>query len=112
MDLCERIVTVCGLGQLGSVFSTGLLKAGYTVSPILRGHLGSIGQRRGEPVWICVGEADLEKVVGNIPKEEIGNCIFVQNSLFMEDIKRLGLEEATCVQVWFSKKNGELFLSE
>ncbi len=100
----QRIVTVCGLGQLGQTFATGALKSGLTVEPIRRRDI--LTDREREALWVCVGEKDLVAFVEQIPSSYLDKCIFVQNGLFMTDIEKYRLQKSTFVQVWFSKKEG------
>lgn len=99
-------VVVVGLGQLGSVFSHALLRAGHPVMPVNRGDdLETVAGSVPEPalVLVAVGEADLDPVLESMPAAYRDRVALLQNELLPEDWRRHELP-ATVAVVWFEKK--------
>jgi ketopantoate reductase len=102
-------VVVIGIGQLGAVFANGFLKLGYAVIPVTRSQ--SVAERlvsAGEPelVLVAVGEAQLPKVLDQIPGAYRERVALVQNELVPRDWLTRGFSEPSGVVVWFEKKAG------
>jgi ketopantoate reductase len=100
---------VWGLGELGSVFARGLLRAGRSVHPIVRGtDVAALAARVPEPdvVLIAVGEAELDAVLGEVPAAWRDRSALLQNELRPRYLARHGLDAATLAIVWFEKKRG------
>ncbi len=102
-------VIVVGLGELGAVFSRGLLRAGRPVFPVTRREsLRDLATRGVDPelVLVTVGEADLASVLDNAPDAYRGRLGLVQNELLPRDWLAQGIETPTVAVVWFEKKPG------
>lgn len=102
-------VVVVGLGQLGGVFSEGLLRCGHPVVPVLRGtDRGQVARLYPEPALVlaAVGEDDLSATVSSLPAEWRSRMALLQNELLPSQWLDLGIEHPTVAVVWFEKKAG------
>ncbi len=102
---------VIGLGELGSVFATGLLKNGHQVIPVLRhDNLQEIAKAHPQPdsVWICVAEKDIHTVLASLPNHWKDRLVLIQNELLPQDWQQHSIDEPTVISVWFEKKAGKL----
>lgn len=102
---------VIGLGELGSVFATGLLKNGHQVIPVLRhDNLQEIAKAHPQPdsIWTCVAEKDIKIVLSSIPDTWQQQLILIQNELLPQDWLEHDISEPTVISVWFEKKAGKL----
>ncbi len=102
---------VIGLGELGSIFATGLLKNGHQIIPISRhDNLQEIAKAHPKPdsVWICVGEKDIHFVLSHIPDTWQQQLVLIQNELLPQDWLQHNISEPTAISVWFEKKAGKL----
>ena len=100
---------IVGMGELGAVFAHGLLKLGHPTYPVTRKQqVSEVISAVGEPevVLVCVGEADLGRVLTEIPARFRDRVGLVQNELVPRDWLRAGLEQPSGVVVWFEKKAG------
>jgi len=105
----NKSVVVVGLGEMGSVFSRGFLKSGYSVHPVLRGmemKTVAADNRQPEMVLLAVGEVDLNEQLMKIPAVWKDKLILLQNELLPRDWQQLNLEP-TVISVWFEKKKGQ-----
>jgi ketopantoate reductase len=102
---------VIGLGELGSIFATGLLKTGQIVIPVLRDQsLTSIAETTPHPdsVWVCVAEKDIQMVLTEMPATWRNRLVLIQNELLPNDWQQHSNTEPTVISVWFEKKAGKL----
>jgi hypothetical protein len=102
---------VIGLGELGSVFATGLLKNGHQIIPISRhDNLQEIAKAHPQPdsIWTCVAEKDIKVVLSSIPDTWQQKLILLQNELLPQDWLQHNISEPTLISVWFEKKAGKL----
>lgn len=103
-------VIIIGMGEMGGVFSRGLLKLGHPVFPITR-HMqaDAVAQHVREPqlVLVTVGENDLHTVLGELPAAWRDRIGLVQNELLPHDWQAHSLTRPTVVSVWFEKKQGQ-----
>jgi ketopantoate reductase len=102
---------VIGLGELGSVFATGLLKNGHQVIPVLRhDNLQEIAKAHPHPdsVWTCVAEKDIHAVLTSLPNHWKDRLVLIQNELLPQDWQQHSIDEPTVISVWFEKKAGKL----
>jgi len=99
---------VIGMGELGSVFATGLLKLGHPVFPVLRGQAGPdvIRASSAELVVVAVGEDDLDEVLAASPAPG-AKLVLIQNELLPPAWERHALGAPNVVVVWFEKKRGK-----
>lgn len=99
---------VLGLGQLGGVFAHGLLRAGRSVHPCLRGTDRAALAGRVDPAIVCltVGEDDLPEAVRGLPAAWGARALLVQNELLPDVWRAAGLVRPTVAVVWFEKKRG------
>ncbi len=105
----NKSVVVVGLGEMGSVFARGFLRAGYSVHPVVRGmdmKQVAADNRQPEMVLIAVGEADLQEQLMKVPSMWKGKLILLQNELLPRDWQTLKLDP-TVISVWFEKKKGK-----
>lgn len=101
-------VIVIGIGEMGSVFARGFLRAGYPVYPVVRGT--DIQQLAGEVsdpelVLVAVGETALQDVLQTLPEAWSDRLVLLQNELLPRDWQ--GYPSATVISVWFEKKKGQ-----
>ncbi len=104
----NKSVVIVGLGEMGSVFARGFLRAGYSVHPVVRGmEMKDVAadNRQPEMVLIAVGEADLQEQLMKVPAIWKDKLILLQNELLPRDWKVLKLDP-TVISVWFEKKKG------
>lgn len=100
---------VWGLGELGAVFSRGLLRTGRAVFPVVRStQLDQLASRVPDPevVLVAVGESDLDGVLAAMPLTWRGRVALLQNELRPRDWERHALDAPTLAVVWFEKKRG------
>jgi len=105
-------VVVVGMGEMGSVFARGFLRAGHPVFPVTRNMnmaavADELAAKQVEPklVLIAVAEADLHPVLQHVPAAWRDRLVLLQNELLPNDWLQYGLEP-TVVSVWFEKKKG------
>lgn len=101
---------IIGLGELGSIFATGLLKLGKTVVPVLRNQsLTEVAESIATPesVWVCVAEKDIHHLLAEIPTAWQDKLILIQNELLPLDWQQHGITSPTIISVWFEKKAGK-----
>ncbi len=106
-----KTTLVIGLGELGSVFATGLLKTGHQVIPVLRhDNLMEMANTHNNPdsVWVCVAEKDIHAVLATLPNNWKDRLVLIQNELLPQDWLQHGISEPTVISVWFEKKAGKL----
>ncbi len=100
---------VWGLGELGAVFSRGLLRTGRAVFPVVRStQLDPLASRVPDPevVLVAVGESDLDGVLAAMPLAWRGRVALLQNELRPRDWERHAIDAPTLAVVWFEKKRG------
>lgn len=101
-------VIVVGMGEMGSVFSRGFLRAGYPVYPVVRSMaMATQVDKIAKPelVLIAVAEADLHAVLEQVPDAWRDRIVLLQNELLPNDWLQYELEP-TVISVWFEKKKG------
>jgi ketopantoate reductase len=105
-------VVVIGMGEMGSVFARGFLRAGHPVYPVTRNmNMAAVAEelvaKQVAPklVLIAVAEADLHPVLQRLPAAWSDRLVLLQNELLPNDWLQYGLEP-TVVSVWFEKKKG------
>lgn len=104
----SKSVVIVGLGEMGSVFARGFLRAGYTVHPVTRGiTMQTVADELPDPqlVLIAVAEADLHPLLEKVPDVWKDRLVLLQNELLPRDWQQYGLEP-TVISVWFEKKKG------
>lgn len=105
----NKSVVVVGMGEMGSVFARGFLRAGYSVHPVVRGmEMKDVAadNRQPEMVLLAVGEADLQEQLMRVPNLWKKKLILLQNELLPRDWEPLKLDP-TVISVWFEKKKGQ-----
>jgi len=105
-------VIVIGTGEMGGVFTRGLLRLGHPIFPVNRQtNLEKISKAVPKPrlVLVSVGENDLHSALENIPKEWYDHLGLLQNELLPGDWKQHGISNPTVISVWFEKKKGQDF---
>ena len=104
----RKPVVVVGMGEMGSVFARGFLRAGHPVFPVTRNmKMVSVAEEVTDPelVLIAVAEADLHSVLQQVPAVWSDRLVLLQNELLPNDWLQYGLEP-TVISVWFEKKKG------
>ena len=110
----KRPVVIVGMGEMGELFASGLLKSGHPVYPVLRDTaLASMASAIPEPelVLVAVGENELHPVLESMPDQWRGRLALLQNELLPRDWHRHGIAEPTVIVVWFDKKKGRPFVA-
>ncbi len=105
----KQTVVIIGMGEMGSVFARGFLKAGYSVTPVNRqDDIQSISRLTPDPelVLLAVGESDLASSIEQIPDIWLNKITLLQNELLPRDWENTALVEPTIISVWFEKKPG------
>ncbi|MDH5611699.1 MAG: hypothetical protein OEY66_04480 [Gammaproteobacteria bacterium] len=105
-------VVVVGMGEMGSVFARGFLRAGHPVFPVTRSMnmdvvAEELAAKQVMPslVLIAVAETDLHPVLQKLPAAWSDRVVLLQNELLPNDWSQYGLEP-TVASVWFEKKKG------
>jgi hypothetical protein len=78
----KRPIVIVGIGEMGELFASGLLKSGHPVCPVLRDTaLAAMAFAIPEPelVLAAVGENDLHPVLESMPNEWRGRMALLQN---------------------------------
>ncbi len=105
-------VVVVGMGEMGSVFARGFLRAGHPVFSVTRNMdmtvvAEELATKQFDPqlVLIAVAEADLHSVLQKVPAAWRDRLVLLQNELLPGDWLQYDLDP-TVVSVWFEKKKG------
>jgi hypothetical protein len=102
-------VVVIGLGELGALFAQGLLRAGRSVIPVLRGACASDllgGGTEPELVLVAVAEDDLASVLDGLPDAWRDRVALLQNELLPSAWLTRRITQPSVAVVWFEKKPG------
>ena len=105
-------VIVIGTGEMGGVFTRGLLRLGHPIFPVNRQtNLEQVSHAVPQPrlVLVAVGENDLHPTLEKIPKEWLAHLGLLQNELLPGDWKQHDIINPTVISVWFEKKKGQDF---
>ena len=108
----QESVIVIGTGEMGGVFTRGLLRLGHPIFPVNRHtNLEKICKAVPEPqlVLLAVGENDLHSTLENVPKAWHAHLGLLQNELLPGDWKQHNISNPTVISVWFEKKKGQDF---
>ena len=102
-------VVVLGIGEMGRVFSSGLLRTGHPVYPVTREM--DIDREATlipgpELVVVAVGEKDLPTVLDRLPESWRDRVCLLQNELLPRDWRDWHIVRPTVATVWFEKKHG------
>ena len=102
-------VVVIGLGEMGRVFASGLLRAGYPVYPVTRDM--DLSRESSlipgpEVVLVAVGDRSLDGVLEALPESWRGRTCLLQNELLPGDWRDRQIVRPTVISVWFEKKPG------
>lgn len=103
-------VVVIGIGEMGSVFARGFLRAGYPVHPVTRqSDLAETARSLPTPglVLVAVAESDLHAVFENLPPAWFQRIGLLQNELLPNDWQQYGFPQPTVISAWFEKKPGQ-----
>lgn len=107
MEKLPSDLVVYGVGQLGQLFAGGALRLGLRAVPIARDTdrsavFASVPPHT--PILLSVPEDALEGAVRDVPAERHSDVLLVQNELFPQRWRALGLDAPTVLVVWLSKK--------
>ena len=103
-------VVVIGIGEMGSVFARGFLRAGHPVYPVTReADSAALAQQLPAPalVLVAVAENTLHAVLELLPPAWHGRIALLQNELLPADWEHYGYNSPTVISVWFEKKKGQ-----
>lgn len=104
-----RELLIFGVGQLGQLYAAGALRLGVRVWPLTRQMDAerTLAQfPEGEPILLAVAEASFGATLSEIPQSRRQDVVLVQNELFPTQLTEWGLDQATILTVWLSKKKG------
>ena len=107
--MTKEPVIVIGIGEMGSVFTRGLLRLGHPVYPVTRQtDLEKMANAIPDPllVLLAVGENDLQPNIEKLPVQWKYNLALLQNELLPRDWKKHDIDP-TVISVWFEKKKGQ-----
>lgn len=100
---------VFGVGQLGQLYAAGALRLGLRVWPLTR-HMDAKATiasfPAGQPILLGVSEVAFSQALDAIPLARRQDVVLVQNELFPSQLSASGLDGATVLTVWLSKKKG------
>ena len=105
----KKPVIIIGLGEMGSVFARGFLKAGHPVIPVIRSEpIVEAANLYPDPelVLVAVGEKDLPATLEQLPDAWRDRIVLLQNELLPKDWQDKGLQNPTVISAWFEKKPG------
>ncbi len=105
----QEPVVVIGIGEMGGVFTRGLLRTGHPVYPVSRrSNIDAYARTVPDPalVLVAVGEKDLHPVLESLPTVWRDRLGLLQNELLPRDWQRHGITNPTVISVWFEKKKG------
>ncbi|MGB0712802.1 MAG: hypothetical protein ACPGUC_04500 [Gammaproteobacteria bacterium] len=103
-------IVVIGIGEMGSVFARGFLRAGHPVHPVTRDtdmHALAAELPAPELVLLAVAEKDLHASLEGLPEAWRGRLGLLQNELLPRDWEQHGIDNPTVISVWFEKKKGQ-----
>jgi len=103
-------VIVIGIGEMGGVFTRGLLRSGYPVYPVTRNtDMQAMARAMPDPLFVlvAVGENDLHPTLEKIPASWRKNIGLLQNELLPRDWQAHDITDPSVVSVWFEKKKGQ-----
>jgi ketopantoate reductase len=103
-------VIVIGIGEMGSVFARGFLRAGYPVYPVTRrSDMDALAQQLPAPelVLVAVAENALHGILESLPTAWHDRIALLQNELLPADWTQYGFSSPTVISVWFEKKKGQ-----
>ena len=103
-------VVVIGIGEMGGVFTRGLLRSRHPVYPVTRQtDLESMARALPEPylVLLAVAENDLHPTLATIPANWQNHLGLLQNELLPRDWQGHKINHPTVVSVWFEKKKSQ-----
>lgn len=106
----QKNIVIMGLGEMAGVFSRGLLKSGYTITPVLRHtNPAEIAAQIPQPELVLLGvaEKDLHSSLDQLPAGWRHHLVLLQNELLPTDWQRHNLKSPTVISVWFEKKPGQ-----
>ncbi len=101
---------VVGIGEMGGVFTRGLLRLGHPVFPVTRHtDMHKIARAVPDPrlVLVAVGENDLHPTLEKIPSSWLRHLGLLQNELLPRDWQKHAISNPTVISVWFEKKKGQ-----
>ena len=102
-------IVIAGIGQLGSVFAQGFLRAGYPVYPVIRNmRLSDYTDGIPEPelVLLAVPENSIVEAIRQVPRVWRDRLGLLQNELLPYVWEAEGIVNPTVMAVWFEKKKG------
>ncbi len=103
-------VIVIGIGEMGSVFARGFLRAGHPVYPVTRrSDMNALAQQLPAPelVLVAVAENGLHGILESLPTAWHDRIALLQNELLPADWTQHGFSSPTVISVWFEKKKGQ-----
>lgn len=106
----KQAVVMVGIGEMGGVFSRGILRLGHPLIPVTRDMaMQEVAQVWPEPqlVLVSVAENDLHPALANIPAVWHDRVALLQNELLPADWEKYGFNNPTVISVWFEKKKGQ-----
>ena len=106
----KEAIIVIGIGEMGGVFTRGLLRSGHPVYPVTRTtDMQAMARAIPNPylVLLAVGENDLHPSLEKLPANWRQHLGLLQNELLPRDWQAHTIKNPTVVSVWFEKKKGQ-----
>jgi len=103
-------IIVIGIGEMGGVFTRGLLRTGHPVYPVTRNtDMNAMAKAMADPflVLLAVGENDLHATLEKVPPNWRNQLGLLQNELLPRDWQQHEIQNPTVISVWFEKKKGQ-----
>lgn len=103
-------IVVIGIGEMGGVFTRGLLRTGHPVYPVTRKtDMDAMAGAMTDPflVLVAVAENDLHPTLEKMPRNWRHRLGLLQNELLPRDWQRHEITNPTVISVWFEKKKGQ-----
>jgi hypothetical protein len=104
-------IIIIGMGEMAGVFARGLLKSGYTITPVRRDDdIDAVAATIPNPdlVLVAVGENDLQQTLQTFPQPWKKSVALLQNELLPNQWLPYQLQPSV-ISVWFEKKKGQDF---
>jgi len=102
-------IVIIGMGQLGGIFSTGFLRLGHPVFPMLRGDqpFKLADEIQPHMVVAAVGETDLDDLLNAVPEGWKDRILLLGNEILPANWLANNIQNPTVISVQFEVKPGQ-----
>lgn len=87
-------MNIIGRGRIGTVFEKA-----FNVKAFARNDKQTLVDG---PIVIATRNDSLESIISNIPKDRYEDLVFVQNGMYTDLLKKLGVEDPTLILIYFA----------